>query len=189
MTEEPIREAKSGHPWLWGCGIGCGVLLIVGGLLTVSGVMFVGRQMGEVRVEGLKEIERSLAEARAGESLSAEEDEVYAELLELVKREETSFFTSMAAMMFIGLALEGEEEDTAEGLEAAKDLVELLRKDPGAGMTKLGELMARHPGIDKDFKMVVEKQKQEPLNVPVIEDEAPAEDEAADEVSGQDEGE
>ncbi|NIA13860.1 MAG: hypothetical protein GWP08_07255 [Nitrospiraceae bacterium] len=175
MTEEPIREAKSGHPWLWGCGIGCGVLIIVAGLVVAGGVVFVGRQFDKARVEAMKEIETNLAEARAAETLSAEEDDVYTELLELVKREEATFLTAMAAMMFLGIGLEAEDEEAAEALEAAKELVALLREHPDAGMTQLGELMARHPGIDQDFKTIVEKQQQQQLDLPIAEHEAPAE--------------
>jgi len=151
------RQPKKDRTWLVACGIGCGALIVLGGLVAI-GAFFVARKG---LAQASKELGRVFADeyatAKAGGKFSEEEEAVFGELVALTQREGTAFMMLPMAMAAMTACTEGDEEQRGQCLVVAAELRDLLRAKPNAGVMDLTEVMAEHPQFAREFQEAMEK--------------------------------
>ena len=151
------QQPKKDRTWMVACGIGCGALIVLGGLLAIGGY-FVARKGLAQASKGLGRVfAEEYAGAKADGKFSEEEEAVFGELATLTQREGTAFMVIPMAMVTMTACTEGDEEQREQCLVVASELRDLLRSKPNAGVMDLTEVMAKHPELAGEFQKAMEK--------------------------------
>ena len=153
--EQPPRKDRT---WLVACGIGCGALIVLGGLLAIGGYFAVRKGLAQASKQLGRVFAEEYAAAKADGKFSEEEEEaVFGELVTLTQREGPAFMMIPVAMVMMTACTEGDEQQREQCLVIAAELRDLLRSKPNAGVVDLTEVMAKHPQFAEQFQEAMEK--------------------------------
>ncbi|MFP4172381.1 MAG: hypothetical protein ACLFV4_05655 [Candidatus Hydrogenedentota bacterium] len=154
MYEEQGHQKSSGaNKWLWGCGIGCGVLLVL--VIVVGAVMYfvvqTGLQtMGEIASQQIDEQYEPMKEqADIPEDYEATYDEVAA----IATGENASPWARVLALPVVLGTLE-DGEVTEDEFEMVQHVAEVLRENPDAGLMDLRGIFEEHPQLQESFQQI-----------------------------------
>ena len=154
MYEQHEHQQSGGqNKWLWGCGIGCGALLVLA--IVLAGVMyFVVRTgldtMGDMASQQLEEHYDTMRE-QAG--IPEEYQATYDELVSIATGEDASPWVRLLALPVVFGTLE-DGEVTEEEFEMVQHVVEVFRENPDAGLTDLQRIFEEHPELYESFEQI-----------------------------------
>ena len=148
----PVMQKKSGpSPWLIGCGLGCGAILLIG-IIAVVGIGVLMR----VGLEGAKtelaeDLNREYAKMKEEERVPLEHQPLFDEIVAIGAGEESSFMAAVAAMSVVSATLEDGEVSEGEA-ETAQAILDLLRENPDFGFMDIQRILEEHPELKKLFE-------------------------------------
>ncbi len=132
------------NKWLWGCGIGCGVLIVLVGLAGLGAATY-GIKAKDKAMAALTERLRTEFDRLKGEGkIPAELQEPVSELITLVQRPGTPMVTTMVVTGVLANVLSGKPFKTELALPAIVDLRDLLKEKPAPTMDELNALYDKH---------------------------------------------
>jgi len=152
--EQPPKKDRT---WLVACGIGCGALIVLGGLMAIGGYFVARKGLAQASKQLGRVFADEYAAAKADGKFSEEQEAVFGELVTLTQREGTAFMMLPMAMVTMTACTEGDEEQREQCLVIAAELRDLLRSKPNAGVMDLTEVMAKHPQFAEEFQEAMEK--------------------------------
>lgn len=143
---------KSPNLWLWGCAIGCGTLLLAGAAFTLGGYLFVVRGMDQAKTDALKSFAANYAIYQQSGRLERDQETVFAELLQLTSREDTSFMAAVIADYLLKESISAKDDAEKQlCLMTATELRDLLRDNPRAGLSEMADFVTHHPKLKAHF--------------------------------------
>ena len=150
------QQSSGANKWLWGCGIGCGVLLLL--VIVLGGVMYfviqTGLQtMGEMASQ---QIEEQYEAMRQQADIPEEYEATYDELVRIATGEDASPWVRVLALPVILGTLEGGEV-TEEEFEMVQHVAEVFRENPDAGLMDLQRIFEEHPELYESFQQIQEQ--------------------------------
>jgi len=151
--EQPPKKDRT---WLVACGIGCGAMIVLAGLVAAGGYLAVSRVMAEGSKEAGAMLREEHAKAEAAGRFSDEEAAVFDELVALIQPEGSSYAVTSMALAMMMLVLEEEGEQSEGALAIAKELRDLLRTKPNAGMIDVVLFMPEFPEFAEEFQKAME---------------------------------
>ena len=140
------------NKWLWGCGIGCGVIIVLMGLIGIGlatyGVKYAGKMTSALNDELSSHFEQLKKEGKVRPELQ----EPIAETLTLLRRPETPFFVGMTILGLLTqiiepAATENKPIDPEKALAAVTDFRDLLRAKPAPTQDEFTVLYLKHKDL------------------------------------------
>ena len=178
-----MAEGRGGglSRWVWGCGAGCLVVLI---LLVVGAVLLwfgLRRSLEAAKPEMQANVKQFYEELNARGEVPEEHKPTLDQLEEVSQRQNASVYVVMAiyALYYYSFA-DGSGMDE-EKAKLADELLDYVEENPDRSLRELSELMARHPELQGAFQEMLkrpeglfedEANKDMPLQ-PESEDEGP----------------
>ena len=148
--EPPQRRGV--NPWLLGCGVGCGALVLVA-VVAVAILYFLvwPRFMSEVGDIARQEVQRQYDRFKDDGRVPGEHEALYDELVEIGASEEASGSAAVAVLTVMMATLEDGEvsEDELAMLTSIRDI---LVEDPSIGFLEMLQIMAEHPELENQFQ-------------------------------------
>jgi len=144
------------NKWLWGCGIGCGVLVLLVGLVAI-GLAGLGLKYKDKALPALLEqFDSHFEQLKKEGKVKPELQEPVAETMALLRRPETPLFAGMTVVGTLAETVEATSSDTADPKQALPmitDLRDLLKAKPAPTMDELSDVLDKH----KDFMKSLDK--------------------------------
>lgn len=144
------------NKWLWGCGIGCGVLVLLVGLVAI-GLAGLGLKYKDKALPGLLDMfDSNFEQLKKEGKVKPELQEPIAETIALLRRPETPLFAGMTVGGTLAETVEATSNDTADPKQALAmitDLRDLLKAKPAPTMEELNDVLNKH----KDFMKSLDK--------------------------------
>ena len=135
------------NKWLWGCGIGCGALILIVGLVGIGlvgyGMKYKDKALSSILDEFSSHFEQVKKEGKVKPELQGPVDETIA----LLRRPETPFFAGMTVIGTLTEALEAATKDSVDSgkvLAMVTDLRDLLKTKPAPTMDELSGVLGKH---------------------------------------------
>jgi len=142
------------NKWLWGCGIGCGALILIVGLVGIGiagyGLKYKGKAVSAVLEKFSSHFEQLKKEGKVKPELQ----EPISETIALLQRPETPFFAGMAVIGMITEVLEATTKgsvDSGKALAMVVDIRDLLKAKPAPTMEDLSDLDDKHKDLIKSL--------------------------------------
>ncbi|MBI2421269.1 MAG: hypothetical protein HYV27_00465 [Candidatus Hydrogenedentes bacterium] len=146
-----------GNAWIYGCGIGCAVMLLIAVAVSVAGYFFVSKAAKEGQSALREEITGRYASLKETGKVPAEHVVMYDRFVELMNRETTGLTVGSTAMMALDVTLQDGAVSETE-VKFILDFIAFMETSPDAGPIKLGEFLAAHP----EFNQVMEDASRAP---------------------------
>ena len=157
MYEEQGQQQSSGaNKWLWGCGIGCGVLLLLVIALTGIGYFVIQTGLQTMGEMASQQIEEQYEPMREQADLPEEYQATYDELVSIATGEEASPWVRVLALPVILGTLEAGEV-TEEEFEMVQHVANVFRENPDAGLMDLQRIFEEHPELYESFQQIQEQ--------------------------------
>jgi len=140
------------NKWLWGCGIGCGVIIVLVGLVGI-GLAGYGLKYKDKAISALNDKLSSRFEQLKKEGkVRVELQEPIAETLTLLRRPETPFFAGMTVIGALAEVVEAtttanESVDPEKVLAMVTDFRDLLKAKPAPTMDELRAVYDKHKDL------------------------------------------
>lgn len=137
------------NKWLWGCGIGCGVLILLLGLVGIGlatyGLKYKDKAMSAINDEFSSHFEQLKKEGKVRPELQ----EPIAETLTLLRRPETPFFVGMTTLGLLTQAADvyatgNGSVDPEKVIAMVTDFRDLLRAKPAPTQDEFTVLYLKH---------------------------------------------
>ncbi len=130
-----------------GCGVGCGVLIVVAAAIIVAAVVVFPRFMATKAPQIAQKVQSDYASLKAAGQVPADSVSEYDALLLLADPSKSSYM----GLSLIKVAFESHLADgkvSAEEKAEAVALTEFLKANPGAGYMRLREFVKKHPELE-----------------------------------------
>lgn len=155
MYEEgaPPPIPNSGVPgWVWGCGAGCAVLLLIGIVAAVGAFYAMQGYMDEARVTMQQELEGDYQAWIEQACIPDEQLPMFEEMMTILRGEDVGMMGVTMATFSMDASLK-DCEISAPELAALEDAVRILRENPAPSPVTMGNFMERHGDIlEKGFE-------------------------------------
>ena len=146
-----------GNAWIYGCGIGCAVVLLIAVAVSVAGYVFVSKAAKEGQGALREEMTGRYASLKETGKVPAEHVAMYDRFVELMNRETTGLTLGSTAMMALDVTLQDGAVSETE-VKFILDFIAFMETSPDAGPIKLGEFLGAHP----EFNQVMEDAARAP---------------------------
>lgn len=149
------------------CAVAAGFLLVTITAVTIGGYLLVARSMDEVKTSALDSFAENFARYEREGRLDGERRTVFAELLALSRRDETSFMVVAICEYLLEQSVEGTADPQRQQSTAtAVELRALMNQNPRAGLTEMSNFITDHPQLKAHFlpePEAVHAQQQPPV--------------------------
>ena len=150
------------NKWLWGCGIGCGVLVLLVGLVAI-GLAGLGLKYKDKALPALlDQCDSSFEQLKKEGKVKPELEAPVAETMALLRRPETPLLAGMAMIGMLAELLEATSKgsvDSAEALAMVVDIRDLLKAKAAPTMDELSDLEDKHKMLIKSLDKADSKVK------------------------------
>ena len=138
------------NKWLWGCGIGCGAVIVLVGLAGV-GIAQLG--LGDKAKSAVTdELRKYYDELHKQGKIKPELQEPISELITLLQRPETPFFAGMTTAGIATEFMTSESVSTDKALAVIADFRDLLKQKPEPSLDDIDALCTKHAAIMRQLK-------------------------------------
>ncbi len=140
------------NKWLWGCGIGCGVIIVLVGLVGV-GLAGYGLKYKDKAISALNdEVSSRFEQLKKEGKVRPELQEPISETLTLLRRPETPFVVGMAILGLLTQVVEAtatanEPVDPEKVLAVVTDFRDLLKANPSPTTDELTAVYDKHKDL------------------------------------------
>ena len=147
------------NKWLWGCGIGCGTLILLVGLMAV-GISQLG--LGEkAKTAMTNELEKFYNELKEKGTLKPELQEPIAEIITLLRRPETPFLAGATITGLVTECMTNEAIGVEKALPMVSDLRDLLKQKPEPSLDDVDKLCDKHGDVMRAVEEQARKQRED----------------------------
>jgi uncharacterized membrane protein YebE (DUF533 family) len=152
-----MAEEKKGTNWVMTCGIGCGVLLVVGIIVVLVG----GYMMKAVYEEGIEQVRvQMVADADEVYQRLKSEGKIAASDTALIDEAHTlsqqagssAFAVGMCSAVIAFVDADGVLSDDERSM--SNTMLEKVRQDPGMGLIAFGQFIAENPELQQQLEEI-----------------------------------
>jgi len=135
-----------------GCSVAAVFLFVTVTAVSIGGYLLLARSMNEVKTSALDSFNANFARYEHEGRLDPEKRTLFAELLAISNRDETSFMVVAIADYLLEQSVDGiMESERQVSTATAGELRDLMGKNPGAGLSEMSDFITDHPQLKAHF--------------------------------------
>ena len=149
------------NKWLWGCGIGCGALIVLVGLVGIGFAGYGLKYKDQAKTAITNGLRSYFDKLKQEGKVKVELQEPISELITLVQRPETPVMAMMTITGIVTEIMTNESVDPQLTLPAINDFTDLLKAKPTPTVDEVSEVYKKHEAMldALDKRPVAEKVK------------------------------
>lgn len=152
------------NKWIWGCGLGCGTLILLVGLIGIS-VSQLG--LGDKAKSAITdEAEKYYKDLKEKGKIQPEIQEPLSEFITLLKRPDTPLFAGLALTGIMTELMTNESLSADKKLPTIADFTELLKQKPEFDMDDVEEICKKHVDVMNELRKQARERGQEKHDEP-----------------------
>ena len=164
MAEETPKKKTN---WLLGCGIGCGVLIVLAVVVGVAIVLLARKGMETASREMAENLASEYAQLKNTGKVPEQHAALFDEIVQIAQSSGASLYARTLCLAVVLGALDDGAVNESE-LKVAQDLLALLRGNPDLGMFQMSTFMQNHPQFQQTFGQYQGRYQTQDGNKPTV---------------------
>lgn len=149
------KEKRSVGPWVIGCAIGCGAIMMVGALFGMLAIFYAGqayhKSIAKMQDRLPPELAKEYAKMKSDGLVPAEHEALFDAIFKVTQNKDTTPYAIILGGTVIHMCLDDGKVDKVE-LDAAQEVRTFLDKHPQPGLMETMEFVGSNPRLNKAFQ-------------------------------------